>query len=83
MGKVAMRKVYVKSGETWEFTTGKGNAVIKNPRTGKKTVVPYTTLTGRDSSDIERGQWKRTSDGMVKPGHVRAYIEKHLLEPKT
>jgi len=74
-----MRKVQV-GGETWEFTTGKGNAVIKNPRTGKKTIVNYLKLTGRDWNTIERGQWKRTSDGMVTPGHVKAYIARYLSE---
>lgn len=74
-----MRKVHV-SGETWEFQTGKGCAVIRNPRTGKKTIVNYVKLTGRDWNTIERGQWKRTSDGMVTPADVKAYIEKHLSE---
>lgn len=72
-----MRKVHV-GGQVWEFRTGKGAAVIKNPRTGKSTIVNYAKLTGRTWDTLERGQWKRTSDGMVTPAHVKAYIEKHL-----
>lgn len=74
-----MRKVHV-GGEVWEFQTGKGNAVIRNPRTGKKTIVDYAKLTGRDWNTIERGQWKRTTDGMVTPADVKAYIGKYLSE---
>jgi len=74
-----MRKVQV-GGETWEFMTGKGAAVIKNPRTGKKTIVDYSILTSRTWNVIERGQWKKTIDGMVTPGHVKAYIEGHLIK---
>jgi hypothetical protein len=31
-----MRKVHI-GGQAWEFQTGKGCAVIRDPRTGKKT----------------------------------------------
>jgi hypothetical protein len=72
-----MRKIDV-DGEEWEFSTGKGNAVIKNPRTGKKAIVDYSILTGRTWNVLERGQWKKTIDGMVTPGHVSGYIRKHL-----
>jgi|SRR5271167_3131412 len=74
-----MRKVLV-HGQPWEFSTGQFNAVIKNPRTKKKTIVDFAKLTGRSWDILERGQHKRTIDGMIKPGHVKAYIEKHLAE---
>jgi hypothetical protein len=75
----AMRKVIV-YGQAWEFSTGRFNAVIKNPHTKKKMIVDFAKLTGRSWDILERGQHKRTIDGMIKPGHVKAYIEKHLAE---
>ena len=61
----------------WEYQLGKGNAVIKSPD-NKKTVVAYTKLTGRSWDILERGQYKKTSDGMVTPKHIKDYIQKHL-----
>ena len=66
------------SGKKWRYRFGLGNAVIRGTD-GKSTVVGYEDLTGRSSAVIERGQWKKTTDGMVKPGHVRGWIRKHLL----
>jgi hypothetical protein len=43
----------------------------------KKRVIDYSTLTGRSWDTLERGQHKRTSDGMVTPDDVREYIEQH------
>ncbi len=74
-----MRKVLV-NGQAWEFSVGRFNAVIKNPSTKKKTIVDFSKLTGRTWDILERGQYRRTSDGMIKPGHVKAYIEEHLAE---
>lgn len=33
-------------------------------------------ITGRTFAIFERGQWKRTSDGMVKPGQVLGLIRR-------
>lgn len=65
-------------GEVWTYVFGRGNAKLHSPE-GKPYVVDYSVLTRRDPSTIERGQWKRTSDGMVKPGHVRGYI-RHVIK---
>ena len=66
------------NGEEWRYRFGEGAAVIRVPN-GKSVVVAYEDLTGQDASTIERGRHKRTTDGMVKPGHVRGWIRKHLL----
>ncbi len=67
---------------TWEYMFGTGNAVIKSP-TGIKTVVNYSVLTGRSWDILERGQHKKTSDGMVKPKHIKAYIVNTLMKNAT
>jgi hypothetical protein len=36
--------------------------------------VPLTEIKGLGWDVIERGRWKRTSDGMVRPAEVAAYI---------
>jgi len=78
-----MRKV-IAYGQSWEFSTGKFNVVIKNPRTDMKFIIDYSKLTGLSWETLERGQNKKTSDGMITPDHVKAYIEKHLaIKPPT
>lgn len=70
------RKIHIDE-EVWEYQLGKGNAVIKSSD-NKKTVVDYSKLTGRSWGIIERGQRKKTSDGMVTPKHIKEYIQKYL-----
>jgi (2Fe-2S) ferredoxin len=70
---VADRKLVI-DGETWLYRVGESSVKIRNPE-GLGHAVDVHTLTGRD---VERGRWKRTSDGMVTPGDVRKYIDEHL-----
>jgi len=65
--------------EEWGFRVGRGHAVILAP-SGRRTPVTLSALTGRHPDVIEKGQWKRTSDGMVTPMHIKAYIQKHRAE---
>lgn len=71
-----MRRVLIGE-EAWGYHIGRGSAVIQSPKTGKKTIVYLTRLTGRDVNTFERGQYKGTSDGMVTPAHVRNFILAH------
>jgi hypothetical protein len=66
-------------GQQWWFRVGHG-AIEIWPPDGTKHVTDMCKVTGRDWDTIERGQWKKTEDGMVKPGHVRGYIRKELLQ---
>jgi hypothetical protein len=68
----------VVEGERFEYRFGHQSVVIRNAA-GKSVIVDYSYLTGRSWSTIERGQHKRTGDGMVKPGHVMRYIRRHIL----
>ena len=69
------------AGRTWGYVVGSWSVRITSPRTGKSVVVDVAAITGRSPSDFERGRYKRTSDGMVKPGHIKGYIEKLARYP--
>ncbi len=73
---MSWRKIHLDN-EVWEYQIGRTNVVIKSPAS-KKIVVGFCKLTGRSWDIIERGQWKKTTDGMVTPKDVRIYIQKHL-----
>jgi hypothetical protein len=48
---------------------------------GKRISHPNLTapeLKGISQETFARGRWKRTMDGMIKPHHIAAYIEKTL-----
>lgn len=74
-----LRKIHFSPTDVWLYRLGRGNAVITSPQ-GKKTRVRYETLTGRSPNTLERGQWKKTSDGMICPSHVKSYIASHREE---
>jgi hypothetical protein len=72
-----MRKLVVEN-ETWEYMIGKNNVVIKNPRDEKKMVLTLEKVTGRTSDTIRLGRKKGTSDGMVTPADIKAFILKEF-----
>jgi len=71
-----LRKIAI-YGRTWQFCIGRSVAVIYDPE-GKRHLADLSVVTGRSNDTIARGRWKRTSDGMVTPAHVRDYIELRL-----
>lgn len=61
-------------GEKWWWLASAGlHLILWSPR-GKKTRTLISKVLGRSHEEIERGQHKRTSDGMLKPEQVREYI---------
>ena len=76
-GHDGMRTITV-LGAQWRYRVGDENVVFQSP-TGARTVVRSWIVTGVHPSVFEKGQHKRTMDGMVLPSHVATYIEKHLL----
>jgi hypothetical protein len=64
-------------GKQWWFRVGHQAIEIWSPE-GKRHLTNMSQVTGRDWNTIERGQWEKTMDGMVKPGHVLGYIRKEL-----
>ncbi len=74
-----VRKIHV-GGKVWGYRIGQQFAVIHLPGTIRKKVVTLSKITGRTCDTIERGRWKITSDGMVKPSEVKAYIEQNAQQ---
>jgi hypothetical protein len=64
-------------GKIWKYRVGRSNVVINSPE-GKRITVNHSELTGRTWDTIERGQWKRTQDGMILPCHVKEYVERYI-----
>lgn len=67
------------NGKNWKFIIGGCHIAIWSP-TGVKILTNHSEVTGRDWNTLERGQWKKTNDGMVCPGHVRGWILKNHPE---
>lgn len=74
------RKMVVE-GQTWWWLFKGRNCVLWPPspgldpgKHGRKAFVDTMALTGRWPEAFDRGQWKRTTDGMITPGMVRDYI---------
>lgn len=61
------------NGKNWKFIIGSSNVVIWSP-TGVKIVTNHSKVTDRTWDTLERGRWKKTSNGMVCPCHVRHWI---------
>jgi hypothetical protein len=66
-------------GQRWWFFVGRGHGLLIWSPSGEKHLTSWSGVTGLDPDTIDRGQWKKTTDGMVKPGQVRGYIRKHLV----
>lgn len=64
-------------GKVWRWKAGRDVAMIYSPEE-RRYVVRLDKVTGLSMDVIARGQWKRTSDGMVRPSEIRTYIETRL-----
>lgn len=64
-------------GKVYRYVVGKSYVAIRTPE-GTKIVAFCSEVAGVTNDTFERGQWKRTSDGMVKPHHVKTYLERLL-----
>ena len=65
------RKIIV-DGQEFHYIIGESRMVLESP-TGKS-IVPLSVF--RDYYTLEKGRWKKTSDGMITPKDVAAYIKK-------
>jgi hypothetical protein len=68
-----MRKIHLDE-QIYQYRVGKGYVVITFPN-GHREVVSDSTITGRTPDTLERGRWKKTTDGMVLPSHVKAWLK--------
>jgi len=57
----------------WKWKVGKSGFVFAHSQNGQRLFDHADKITGRD---FERGQQKRTSDGMVTPADIENWIKK-------
>lgn len=68
-----MRKIII-NGLKYEYSiSGRRTVTIINPEE-VKTHVNCGVLKGMTPDNFDRGKWKKTSDGMVTPKHIKKYI---------
>lgn len=74
-----MRKVHIQ-GKVWQYEIGRTAVVIKfpSPHQARGFTVAANLVVERTPDDLERGRHKKSSNGMIKPSDVKAYIEKNL-----
>lgn len=65
------RKIVV-GGAEWKYHVGK---IHTEARCGERKLLgKLTDITGLTWDVLERGQWKRTSDGAITPKHIADWI---------
>lgn len=68
-------RLLVVDGENWRWRCGRGGTVVAYSEAGERRQSTAWTIKGvNDPEGFARGQWKRTSDGMLKPAEVTAWI---------
>jgi len=72
------RRIVV-NGEVWQYKIGRSYVHIWTPR-GRKLIKRAHEVAGRTPDVLERGQWKKTSDGMITPADVERFV---LLQKDT
>ncbi len=70
---MSRRLIEVKN-NTFEYVVGRCYVAIWAPN-GDARIVSIPDLKGTTWEIFERGQWKKTSDGMVTPSEVAHFIE--------
>ncbi len=70
-----MRKITVHN-KTYRWKAGSLNVVIRDDN--NKWLVDFSEITGRSWDVIERGQRKKTLDGIVMPIHIATYIQNKI-----
>jgi len=71
---MAWRKIEV-DGKEYEYRVG--FSFTKIYRLGISWLIDLSTLTGKSWESIERGRWKKTTDGMITSKMVEGWIRKN------
>ncbi len=61
-------------GVRWKWKCGKGCGVIAYSEKGQRAYAQAWEVKGCTPDVFERGQWKKTSDGMMTPAEVEAWL---------
>jgi hypothetical protein len=79
MMRASWRKLTTPSG-IWLYRVGTTYVSFTDPnRTRWRALV--AEVKGLTPDQVDRGRWKQTSDGMLTPSEVRAYIDAHWGQP--
>jgi hypothetical protein len=62
------------AGTKWRWRCGKGGNVVAYSEYGKRLCVGAWTIKGMHPDIFERGKWKKTSDGMLKPSDIANWL---------
>ena len=62
------------AGTKWRWRCGRGGNVIAYSERGERRCAGAWAIRGMDPDTFDRGQWKRTSDGMVRPSDVAKWL---------
>ena len=71
---MSWRKITVLD-KDYEYHIGKSNVKVRG-----FPAASFAQVTGRSWTEIERGQHKKTSDGMVTPKHVADFIRSQVAK---
>lgn len=69
-------RVLTVDGSKYEYRVGKITTIIRTPDNKVFAKIYNPELMGVSWDTYERGQWKRTSDGMVAPSHVAEAVRR-------
>jgi len=67
-------RLLVVDGTKWRWRCGKGGNVIAYSEHGERRCAWAWTIKGITPDEFERGKWKITSSGMVKPSDVANWL---------
>jgi hypothetical protein len=62
------------AGTKWRWRCGRGGNVIAYSEHGIRRCAGAWTILGMNPDIFDRGKWKRTSDGMVRPSDVVRWL---------
>jgi hypothetical protein len=69
------RRIVV-DGEVWTWRVGRGGGVVARSEDGEVRKAKAWDLKGLTPDNFERGKWKETSDGMLRPREVAKWLKK-------
>ena len=70
------RKIVV-NGVEWKYTVSDKGTVLAYSKTGQRACVHGCFINGtNDPNILDRGQYKKTRDGMITPKHIAEWLKK-------
>ena len=61
-------------GKAWRYCVGKGGGIVARHGEERRFIQAWD-IKGMTPDNYDKGQWKKTNDGMVLPSEVAAWLE--------